>query len=340
MKYRTDVEVPEFTDRQRALLEAWDASNSPAVDEAFTAQLCAAYHRDQVRSRQAADAHDDEICVAMAAEAFHVDAAEDPWDQPGRPVVVPVDLPAHRRITTRRSSLGIALAAASIAIALGVQFASLRNLEVDQPATSGRIHRDVQEANQIIPMKRPPMTPPAKQPQTPASHNAAVSPSHLGSETPALVELEIRVSPEHATVSIDGKDVDGNPFSGRYVSDGFVHHIRASAPGYIARSQAVVFDANVTLDLSLDRVESPQPAAPPARRAVREVRARPSAAASAADPQRTEPTGPAEPARATEPPLLLPAAAAEPNAAARPDVVRAGGKTPPRAIDPNNPYLQ
>jgi serine/threonine protein kinase len=76
---------------------------------------------------------------------------------------------------------------------------------------------------------------------------------------PTAVALEIRVSPDGATISIDGKPVEGNPYLGRFATDNLVHHIRATAPGFLPKSRAVSFLNNVTLDLSLERAEAPAP---------------------------------------------------------------------------------
>ncbi|HET7501831.1 MAG TPA: protein kinase [Kofleriaceae bacterium] len=178
----------------------------------------------------------------------------------------------------------------------------------------------------------PPPTAPAPAPVPAPAVARPVEPPPAAK--PSLVDVEIRVSPENAKVSIDGKEVDGNPFSGQYVSDDVVHHIRASAPGYIAKSRAVVFNTNVTLDLSLERSEPPQPASPPARPAGRGAPARPTTVRAPEPPR-------AEPARASEPP---PRPSAEPAAPeptrppASPEIDPAGGKKPNRPIDPNNPY--
>ena len=82
---------------------------------------------------------------------------------------------------------------------------------------------------------------------------------------PTQIAIEIRVSPDAAAISIDGKTVDGNPYLGQFASDNLVHHIRASAPGFVPKSRAVSFLNNVTLDLSLERVEASAAPARPVR---------------------------------------------------------------------------
>jgi eukaryotic-like serine/threonine-protein kinase len=124
-----------------------------------------------------------------------------------------------------------------------------------------------------------------------------------------LVEIEIRVTPEDATVTIDGAVVPGNPFRGKFVRGDAIRRIRASAPGFNPKIHAVSFDANVKLDFSLER--KPQ----------RQVQA-------AAKPARNPPQRPPEPPRAVEPPPPAPA----------PELNPAGGTKPRRPIDPSNPY--
>jgi hypothetical protein len=160
-----------------------------------------------------------------------------------------------------------------------------------------------------------------------------------------LIDVEIHVTPETATVSIDGQDVRGNPFAGQYVTDSAVHHIRVAAPGYVTKSVPVPFSGNVTLDLSLERVP---PTAPPPRttsshpgpRVVPAPRTPPA-------PPRTEPPRSAESPRAAEPaPAPAPArppatepASGETRPATTPtDIDPRGGNAPRRQIDPNNPY--
>ena len=149
---------------------------------------------------------------------------------------------------------------------------------------------------------------------------------------PQLVDVEIRVSPATATVSIDGNVVDGNPFSKQYPTDSATHHVRAAAPGYVAKLVPVAFNANVTLDISLERLpppptpvvtptrptQRPRPAEPP----VRKVEPPRPAEATAQPPPASPPT-PQQP----QPELVKPANEMSPNPV-----------KPRRPIDPNNPY--
>ena len=162
-----------------------------------------------------------------------------------------------------------------------------------------------------------------------------------------LVDVAIRVSPETAQISIDGRAVATNPFAGRYVSDDVVHHVQAIAPGYLAKSLKLPFNANVTLDLSLEREPSPSVTPPPPSRTAGPSRpsSRPTAPSRPPPaPRNAEVAHPSEPARAPEPlpvrpALVEPVAPSETKPAVMPtEVDPAGGSKPRRPIDPNNPY--
>jgi serine/threonine-protein kinase len=158
------------------------------------------------------------------------------------------------------------------------------------------------------PMAMPVTPPPAAAPApAPAAKPAAPEPRPAPPTVPATIDVEIRVEPATARLSIDGTEVDGNPFVSRYTRDDEVHHVRATAPGYLAKSMQVSFAANVTLAMTLERVA-------PAPRPVAIQRPRP--APRAPDPD--------------------PAPAAAPRAPT--DVDPNGGTKPRRPIDPTNPY--
>jgi eukaryotic-like serine/threonine-protein kinase len=156
---------------------------------------------------------------------------------------------------------------------------------------------------------------------------------------PSSVTIEIRVSPETAELSIDDRLVGRNPYVGQFVADSAVHHIRASAAGYVAKSFAVSFDTNLSLDLSLERL-APQgphvtmtsrpsrPPRAPERRPTPPARPPPAPAVVAAPP-RVEPPRPEAP----EAPQLV-----EPRPPRPVEVDPAGGTRPRRPIDPTNPY--
>jgi serine/threonine protein kinase len=181
----------------------------------------------------------------------------------------------------------------------------------------------------------PPTPPPAAVAVAPApvAHDPPAPPAPPPRPKPALVDVEIRVSPATATVMIDDKLVDGNPFSKQYPADTETHHVRAAAPGYVAKSVSVAFNANVTLDMSLERLAPPPPpVATPARPPQRTRQPEP--------PHKPDPPRPAEPAvRAPEPPPTQ-----APPPPPQPELVKPAGEISPnptkprRTIDPSNPY--
>jgi serine/threonine protein kinase len=149
---------------------------------------------------------------------------------------------------------------------------------------------------------------------------------------PPMIDVEIRVSPGTATVSIDGNMVDGNPFSKHYPVDSETHHVRAGAPGYVAKSVSVAFNANVTLDISLERLPPPPP--PPVAAPARVTqRPRPPEPARKVEPARpTEPT--AQPAPPPPPAPQQP----QPELVKPANEINANPVKPRRPIDPSNPY--
>lgn len=101
------------------------------------------------------------------------------------------------------------------------------------------------------PLRAPTLTPPMPAPGT------TIQPAPAPEHAPSHVTVEIRVRPASATLTIDDAEVIGNPFVGKFRRDTVVHHLRAAAPGYIPRSLLVGLDANVSLDVSLERVPPP-----------------------------------------------------------------------------------
>ena len=210
------------------------------------------------------------------------------------------------------------------------------------------VARPSQEAglgSRVDPGPRPPapqpIPPPPPSPQpTPAPAPTPAAPIAQPSDPVPpvakqnVVDVEIHVSPDTAKVSIDGKDVGGSSVTRRYVSDDVIHFVRATAPGYVAKSVQVAFNANVTLDLSLERVTaSPAgPARPVARGTVRPLPGHP-------DPSRPgDPAHPSDPALGRTPPVDTPSTTDAKPAGSPTEVDPAGGAKPHRPIDPNNPY--
>jgi serine/threonine-protein kinase len=143
---------------------------------------------------------------------------------------------------------------------------------------------------------------------------------------PSTIGVDIRISPATATISIDGKPVN-NPFAQQFPSDDAVHTVRASAPGYAPKSLTVAFNANVRLDLNLDRL-----APPPSQRKPDPPRPHP------VDPpiHRPDPPPPVQPEIKPIVPEVKPVQPDKPGSPS--DIDPHGGIKPRRPIDPVNPY--
>jgi serine/threonine-protein kinase len=177
-----------------------------------------------------------------------------------------------------------------------------------------------------------PAAPPASAlPVAPQAPAPAPPPAPTPPPKPAMIDVQFRVSPTTATVSIDGIVVDGNPFAKQFPVDDETHQFRASAPGYVTKQVAQKFNANVTLDLSLERLPAPPPPppSPPPRTVTRP---------KAPEVHKPEPTRPAEPAQAAPSPTPAQPAAEVPRGEDGKEIKPEGGSKPRRTIDPNNPY--
>ncbi|HEU4404729.1 MAG TPA: protein kinase [Polyangiaceae bacterium] len=122
----------------------------------------------------------------------------------------------------------------------------------------------------------------------------------------AQVRLSVAAMPAGATLFLDGRPLDGNPFVGAVERDGRPHRVRAELPGGLALERDVAFDHDVALELSLE----PAPKAAdelgldPAPKAA-DAAARPASPASP-PPARSAPARPARPRdRARPAPLSI-----------------------------------
>jgi serine/threonine-protein kinase len=202
-------------------------------------------------------------------------------------------------------------------------------------------------ASRAEPMQRLPM------PQTPAPTVQAPAPAPTPAPPPVakpaepppapkpnMIDVEIRVTPGTATISIDGKDVEGNPYSTQFPADDIMHRIRAAAPGHVTKSSSVAFNANVTLDFSLERI-TPAPSPPP-RAQVRpsprvvQQRSTPPAPRQADPPRAADPKQPDPPRAETAAPRQPDPPQAAPTGPGMVDPN--GGKVPTRTIDRKDPY--
>ena len=162
-------------------------------------------------------------------------------------------------------------------------------------------------------------TPPPAQPiQTPTPTPPPPAPVAAKVTAPVpsnLIEVSVNAVPATATIEIDGAQVTGNPFKGRYVGDGAMHQVHVTAPGHVPRTTAVSFDGPVAIKIELDRVQvQPHP-----------VVRRPAVVEKAPEPQpEVKPPPPVE----VKPPPVKTPTEVDPN----------GGSKPHHQIDPNNPY--
>jgi hypothetical protein len=240
-------------------------------------------------------------------------APAEPEESPsGQSANVAVAAPSGQSRFGRRSRMPLVVTACTAAITLAIGGVVALSSDDEAPQAA----RVEAPPPPVEPAPPPPAPPPAPEP-TP-------QPAALPPPKPEVVRVEIRATPGTATLWIDDAELSGNPFGGNYRKDNDVHHVRASAPGYVTKIVAITFDANTKLDLSLERLE-PRTPPPVARPPAPQVRAAP-------QPVPETPRAPDPP----PPPPPSPPASAKVRAPA--EVDPAGGKKPLRTIDPVNPY--
>jgi hypothetical protein len=107
-----------------------------------------------------------------------------------------------------------------------------------------------------------------KAPATTAISDPLTSPSVVGAQIPPtsptptptvlppqqMIDVQIRVVPANANVTVDDAPLKGPPFSVRFPKEKATHTARAMAPGYIAKSQDFGGDRDVLIDLSLTKI--------------------------------------------------------------------------------------
>ncbi|HSR96262.1 MAG TPA: protein kinase [Kofleriaceae bacterium] len=248
-----------------------------------------------------------------------------------------------RRISGLRHLRPVLIAgAAGVAIAIAVIVFIARATSESGPITSRADPMPHVVASTPPPSPAPPATAVAP---VPASVPTAPPPVAKPAEPPTapkqtMIDVEVRVSPGTAAISIDGKDVEGNPFSTQFPADEVMHRVRASAPGYVTKSSSVAFNANVTLDFSLERINPPSPPPtarqPPVRTPPRVVQQARTTPPRQPDPPRAVEIKAPEPARVDPTP---PRADPPPAASTPPELVNPqGGNKPTRTIERKDPY--
>ncbi len=84
-----------------------------------------------------------------------------------------------------------------------------------------------------------------------SSRDAEVAPARV--EAASSVRLEVSVHPRHARITLDGREVDGNPYTSELPRDGEEHRIEATADGFENGVEVVVFDRSRTVEIELVR---------------------------------------------------------------------------------------
>jgi serine/threonine-protein kinase len=92
---------------------------------------------------------------------------------------------------------------------------------------------------------------------TPASsvappETATVQPSAVASPE-QHVEVEIKASPAHATILLEGRPLEGNPVIERLSKSSQTYEVRIEAPGYVSRTMRVSADRSRMLEVELKR---------------------------------------------------------------------------------------
>ncbi|MEO8875160.1 MAG: hypothetical protein ABI461_06190, partial [Polyangiaceae bacterium] len=94
---------------------------------------------------------------------------------------------------------------------------------------------------------------PGASPSTAAAATASV-PTELVLPPQQLIDVQIHVNPPNAIVTVDDAPLKGPPYSVRFPKENATHTARATAPGYVTKTQDFGGDRDVLLDLSLGRV--------------------------------------------------------------------------------------
>ena len=90
---------------------------------------------------------------------------------------------------------------------------------------------------------------PAPSADSSASVNASATTS--GGAAGAFIQLHLAANPADARILLDGAALPSNPFDGKAARDGALHRVQVEANGFLPLTRIVVFDKDVSLDLSL-----------------------------------------------------------------------------------------
>ncbi|MEO7109696.1 MAG: hypothetical protein ABI183_04575, partial [Polyangiaceae bacterium] len=98
---------------------------------------------------------------------------------------------------------------------------------------------------------------PLTSPSVVAAQNSSTAPaasSEMVLPPQQMIDVQIRVIPANANVTVDDAPLKGPPFSVRFPKEKATHTARAMAPGYIAKTQDFGGDRDVLIDLSLTKI--------------------------------------------------------------------------------------
>jgi eukaryotic-like serine/threonine-protein kinase len=87
----------------------------------------------------------------------------------------------------------------------------------------------------------------------PARETAEIAPLVTSEPSPARIEVKIKVTPKEAKLSLDGEELEGNPFGGTFTRDSSEHELKAEAPGYETLTRRLSFERDVELELGLEK---------------------------------------------------------------------------------------
>lgn len=102
---------------------------------------------------------------------------------------------------------------------------------------------------------------------TSASASATASAPAL----PASIHVRVTAQPPRARLVVDGVATSSNPFEADVPRDDAVHHVSATASGYVARDMDTRFDKDVSMDLVLAPIPSATATVPPPPRTIQTV---------------------------------------------------------------------
>jgi serine/threonine-protein kinase len=102
----------------------------------------------------------------------------------------------------------------------------------------------------VIVANRHPATPVAATSSTPTVRPSTTTTAPTG-DVPIGCDVQVRVTPMGARLTLDGAPLAGNPFHASYPRDGTSHTIRASAPGYATEERAIAFDRDTSIEIAL-----------------------------------------------------------------------------------------